>query len=261
MARETVAPQIEILDCFTKKADSLSANDVIELSGLPRSTVFRSLRLLTDHGFLLRDGLRKRYLLGPRILRLGTIARVQLSADDFVAGPLHRLSIETGETVTFSILDLPDRICTYVVEAPSDLRYEAHLGDRYPLHVGAAGKVILAHLPSETIDALLATTELKRTQIREFKRDLERIREEGFAVTEGERVPGAVALAAPVFIGDFIFGSVAIVGPAARSSTTILDQRPAVLEAAAELTEKFSVNENDGAMRPPLMIASSGDRR
>jgi DNA-binding IclR family transcriptional regulator len=261
MARATVAPQIEILDCFTKKADALSANDVIELSGLPRSTVFRSLRLLTDHGFLLRDGLRKRYLLGPRILRLGTIARVQLGADDFIAGPLHKLSAETGETVTFSILDMPHRICTYVVEAPSDLRYEAHLGDRYPLHVGAAGKVILAHLPAGTIDALLASTDLKRSQVRDLKRDLETIRKDGYAITEGERVPGAIALAAPAFIADLIFGSVAIVGPAARSSTTILDHRSAVLEATAELTKKFSEDDGDGPMRPPLSLAVAGDRR
>ena len=240
MGRQNLTPQLEILDCFSAGNEPLSATDVIQRSGLPRSTVFRALRMLTEDGFLLRDANRKRYILGPRVLRLGMIARTQLSRDDFVAGPLQDLSSRTGETVTFSLLDLPDRICTSVIEGRRDVRYEAHLGERYPIHLGAAGKAMLAFLPEETTADVLKSKGLSKTAIRDMQVALEQVRRDGWVITEGERVAGAVALAAPVFVEDMVLGSVAVVGPSLRGGQTMLEHRTIVLDVARRLTEKFS---------------------
>jgi IclR family transcriptional regulator, KDG regulon repressor len=260
MARDTVSPQIAILSCFAAGPSPLTAADILRLSGLPRSTAFRCLRLLTDQGFLLRDGDQKRYILGPRILRLGVVARSQLSSDELLAGPLERLAATAGETVTFSILDRRDRICTYVVDAPSDLRFEARLGERYPIHLGAAGKVILANLAPETIESVLEDTGMTKPKIRQVTADLDEIRGSGFAMTDSERVPGAIAVAAPVFSGDAVFGSVAIVGPSARGGDVIARHRPILLRTAKELTQRFS-SEGDGIVRPQSVPAQSRSKQ
>jgi DNA-binding IclR family transcriptional regulator len=237
-----LAPQIEILESFTSADGPLTAAAVVALSQLPRSTVFRSLRALAVSGFLVHDQQRREYRLGPRVLRLGLAARVQLTSGELVAAPLHQLAMRTGETVTFNILDLPQRTIAYVVEAASELRFEAIAGERYPLTIGAAGKAILAFLPPQTANAVIEAAGLSAAQRKALQEDLDEARTKGFVVTTGERVPGAVALAAPVWAGDFLFGSVTIVGPASRAERTIVDHRDAVLEAAQQLHMRLSVD-------------------
>jgi DNA-binding IclR family transcriptional regulator len=238
-----LGPQIEILDCFSA-GGPLTAAEVVAMSELPRSTVFRNLRALAQGGFLVHDQRRRRYLLGPRALRLGRAAQSQLALGELVAGPLHSLAAKTGETVTFNLLDLPQRTIASVVEAASELRFEANIGERYPLTVGAAGKAILAFLPTETARAVMSGAGMTRAKQAALEEELAKVRSDGFVITSGERVPGAVALAAPVWAGELLFGSVTVVGPASRADRTIGDHREAVLDAAGEINSRLSL---DGA--------------
>lgn len=232
--------QIDILQAFDESTAAMSAADVIERTDLPRSTVFRGLRSLVHSGLLYQEPGTRKYTLGPRVLQLGMAARRQLSAEDWVAVPLLDLLHRTSETVTFSILDVPSRICTYVLEAPSDIRQVAQVGARYPLHLGSAGKVMLAHLPPDLISSILEGDSLTTAAIESFMDQLAEIRESGYAMTEGERVRDAGAVAAPVFVDNYIFGSVAVTGPILRVRERLADHRDAVIEAAATITTRLS---------------------
>src|ERR1051326_7182502 len=158
-----VGPQIEILDCFSA-GGPLTAAEVVAMSELPRSTVFRNLRALAQGGFLVHDQQHRRYLLGPRVLRLGRAAQSQLAVGELVSKPLHALAAKTGETVIFNLLDLPQRTIAYVAEAPSELRFEANIGERHPLTIGAAGKALLAFLSTETARAVMAGAGVRGTK-------------------------------------------------------------------------------------------------
>lgn len=252
--------QIEILQAFDESATALSAVDVVSRTGLPRSTVFRTLRSLVDSGFLLRDAASRKYILGPRILQLGMTARQQLSSDEMVADPLLALLHETQETVTFSILDLPWRVCTYVLEAPNDVRHVAQVGARYPLHLGAASKVILAHLDPETVESLIRREGMTDSEASDLLKQLPAMRARGYAVTGGERVPGAAAIAAPVFVAGRIFGAVAVTGPADRVRDLLEDHRPAVIKAAQLITDRLS-QRPDARSRPSPHRNRSVDAR
>lgn len=212
------------------------------MSGLPRSTVFRNLRALAQSGFLIHSESHRRYVLGPRSLRLGLAARSQFAVGELAAGPMQELATHTRETVILNVLDLPQRTIAYVVEAPSELRFEANVGDRLPLTAGAAGKVILASLPLETARAVISGSDLSQDRRAALEEQLARIRKAGFVITAGERVAGAVALAAPVWAGEFLFGSLTVVGPASRAEKTIGDHRDAVCAAAEQVSLKLSVD-------------------
>jgi len=233
--------EIEILGSFNLDPRPQSAAEIIAATKLPRSTVFRSLRLLIDAGFLYQQSTSKRYVLGPRMLQLGMLAKRQLSGEDLIAPPLLDLVHQTGESVTFSILDIPYRICAYVLEAPSDLRQVVQVGARYPLHLGAAGKAILAYLPADLVDSLCLHEGLTKSETTNVKRDLGQVIEKGWIVTTGERVLGATSIAAPVFVGDSIYGSVAVVGPTDRMASLLERHRPAVQKAAKSLTDLFTM--------------------
>lgn len=245
--------QIEILDCFDRPGvegtagdgagrgePTLSAADIVARTRLPRSSVFRDLKLLISSGFIFQDSINKRYALGPRVLQLGMAARRQLSSEELVVVPLIDLVRETGESVTFSLVDLPWRVCVYVIEAPSELRQFAQVGTRYPLHLGAAGKAILAFLPSNTVAAVLKSHSVTRSQSTEITGQLVQIRKRGYSVTAGERIAGASSAAAPVFVGSSIYGSVAVAGPTDRFKTTIERHQRMVVEAARRLSERLS---------------------
>ena len=239
------------LDPSSRSQLTLSAADIISRTGLPRSSVFRDLRTLVASGFVHQDVVSKRYTLGPRVLELGMTARRQLSAEGVVAAPLLELVRQTGESVTFSLLDLPWRVCVYVIEAPSELRHFAQVGARYPLHLGAAGKVILAQLPSDVALAALKAHGVSRAQATEITSQLDRIRAKGYAITTGERVPGSASAAAAVFVGENVFGSVAVAGPTDRISPLLEPYRRLVMDVARDLSSRLSSRPLNGSDAPP----------
>jgi len=245
--------QIEILDCFDRAAPSgaaadggarseltLSAADIVARTKLPRSSVFRDLKSLVTSGFVYQDPLTKRYALGPRILQLGLTARRQLGSEEHVAVPLVDLMRQTGESVTFSLADVPWRICVYMIEAPSELRHFVQVGTRYPLHLGAAGKIILAQFDAEVVAAVLKTHGVSKSQSAEITKQLVGMRSKGFAATTGERVAGASSVAAPVFVAGHVYGSVAVAGPTDRFNTMLERHARMVIEAARRLSERLS---------------------
>ena len=214
----------------------LSATDIVRLTGLPRSTVYRNLSILVQSEFLSRDPGRRRYLLGPRILQLGMLARRRLVADALVGPHLLKLHQQTRETVTFSIIDGSHRLCVQVLEAESELRQVAQAGMRYPLHLGAAGRVILAHMDRQVASLILQNQESSLDEVQQALRSLDQIRQQGYAVTVGERVPGACAAAAPVFVQEAIYGSVAVAGPRDRMRNALDRIIPLVVGTARTLT-------------------------
>lgn len=244
--------QIAILDCFDRAPDddpasqgptvdgSLSAAEIVARTGLPRSTVFRDLRILVNGAFVYQHPVSKRYALGPRMLQLGMTARRQLGSEDLVAVPLLELGRVTSETVTFSLLELPWRICVYSIDAPSELRQIAQAGARYPLHLGAAGKAILAQLAPDVAAAVLTSHEVSRQRATAINADLERIRVVGTAVSTGERVAGTSSAAAAVFVRKVVCGSVAVAGPTDRVLPRVEVIREHVAVTAQRLTDLLS---------------------
>lgn len=233
-------PLIEILHCFERGADQLTASQIVEYSGMPRSSAFRALGALLKEGFVYQDPVSRRYTLGPRVLQLGSIARRQLSSEHVVTAPVIHLAKRIGETVTFSYVEGPVRVCAYVIEGPSDLRQVAQVGSRYQLHLGAAGKVILAYLPDEVAVSTLKGYGLPRAEIARISQQLNKIRTLGYAFTTGERVPGASSIAAPVFVRESIHGSIAIAGPAARVDPMVDRYCPLVVEVGQVMSRRLS---------------------
>lgn len=231
---------IGILRSFERGVDELTASQLVEYSGVPRSSAFRALGVLLKEGFVYQDPGSRRYTLGPRILQLGSIARRQLSNEQIVAAPLIDLAKRTGETVTFSYLEGPVRVCAYVIEGSSDLRQVVQVGSRYQLHLGAAGRVILAYLPEGIAASTLKAYSLPRAEIVAILASLKKIKTLGYAFTTGERVPGASSIAAAILVREDVYGSIAVAGPTARVGPMLDRHAPLVVEAAHLMSRRLS---------------------
>jgi len=223
--------EIDILTSFDSTRPQTAA-EIIKATGLPRSTAFRALRLLVDARFLeqRRDG--GKYVLGPRMLQLGLTAREQLAPQETLAPPLFGLSSMTQETVTFSLVDAPWRLCVFVLDAPSELRSVAQVGSRYALHLGAGSQVLLANLPEQVAVEALRFHGVPEHELPARLATLADIRTAGAATSTGERVIGASSVAAAVYTGDNLLGSVAVAGPTERVAPRLDQFRAAVIDTA-----------------------------
>ena len=90
-------------------------------------------------------------------------------------------------------------------ESSYPLRYILELGVPYDLYRGAAGKVVLAHLPEEEMREILGRGKGSRIDFRSLKQKIREVQERGFSFTVGERVKGIIGFAAPIFGADHSF--------------------------------------------------------
>ena len=142
------------------------------------------------------------------------------------------------------------------VDTDKPLRYRIDLDKPMTLAQGASGWAILAYLPPEEIDAIIAehvrseTPAQQRRRVQELRMQLQRVHNDGFAQSYGSRIPGAVGLAAPIFsAGKKIFGSLCITIPEQRydrrGSKVMLD---GLLRTATKLSGM--VNDSSGTVLP-----------
>jgi DNA-binding IclR family transcriptional regulator len=234
-----------ILNAFERSDVALHPKEVAARTGLPISTVYRLLRALEEHG-MLEAHERSRYRLGIALLRLGSRVAEGLELRRQVRPHLEWLNERTGENAELQVRREQARVPLDLVRSSQHLRPIVEVGTAVPLHLGAAGKVLLAWLPKEEWEPLAVASVARFGDERTF--DLEhlrlqllRVRQEGWAASSGERSAGVAAIAAPVFdaLGD-VTGAVLVSAPAARM---LAKQRrkyvPLVREAAARASRSL----------------------
>jgi IclR family acetate operon transcriptional repressor len=221
---QSVERTIDVLNALAEGASSLT--EVARAAGLSKGTTFRLLATLSYGGIALKDPLSNRYLLGPGLMRLVRGATRPYDAVVAISLPeLTSLWEMSSETVTLHARLGLDRICIQELPSPHALRYTASVGASAPIYVGSAGKLLLAFENPARLKVILAGISMRpltdhtitdRTCL-EF--ELERIRREGYASSEGERVVGAAAISVPVVGPDELILALSILGPSQRMTS------------------------------------------
>jgi DNA-binding IclR family transcriptional regulator len=239
-ARETKVGVLDkamvILLAFPAGNVSLSPQEIAAHTDMPLPTVYRLTQALCEHGMLMKDG--PRFRLGLTLLRLGMMVAEGIDVPRQVQGYLRWLNEQTEENAELHIRQEETRTVIEVVSSPHNLRPFTDIGAPLPLHRGAAGKVLLAWAPAAEqnalVEASIARFSDERFDKRALPQELEQVRRQGWAFSDGERASGVSALAAPIFeASNKLVGALTLVVPAARLSE---EQRthyiPLVQEAA-----------------------------
>ncbi len=167
---------------------------------------------------------------------------------------LQRLQQETRETATLSALVGSSRV--YVDQLPSrqEITMTVEIGRGFPLHAGASGRVILAHIPVDLRHAVLEErltelTEVTITDRHVLASTLEEIRADGYALSRGERQHGAGSVAAPLFgPGGRVVGAISVCGPINRfDDVTMTRLAPLVRDAAVEISAAIGGGDTNNA--------------
>lgn len=201
------------------KLNGAGPTEVAHELDVHKSTAHVYLRSLESVGYAVnRDGT---YELSFRFLSTGSRLKYRSRVFQAARDEIGRLARETGELPTLVVEEAGTAVILHQKEGADSLELGTYCGMRTPMHTTASGKAILAHLPHERIAEILGddverVTDRTETGTEVLLDELERIREDGFAVDFDRQVVGMGLLAVPILIDGRPIASVAIACPTER---------------------------------------------
>jgi DNA-binding IclR family transcriptional regulator len=239
---------VELLTALADAGAPVAPAALAERCDLPPSTTYRLLADLEVHGLVARDG-RRGVTLG--LLVLDFARSLEDLLEETLVRParevMHALARAHGETALLTAPGGTHAMCLASVESPQHaVRLSYDRWRTAPMHLGASGKVLLAHLDEAHAERILAAPPphpaggepvddaALRAQIAATRRD-------GHLVTDGELDEGATAVAAPVLDArGRPVAALSVAGPTERMRPALGAIVPAVRAGAAEIAERVA---------------------
>jgi len=198
-----LAKGLLVIESFSADRPRQTISEVSQASGLDRATARRCLLTLAYLGYADYDG--KFFTLTPRVLRLGTACLATMPLPQMVQPLLDQLSNDLGESSSVSILDGRDIV--YVARASQRKVMSVSLmpGSRLPAYCTSMGRILLAAMTDTEARKVLADSALvQRTRYTFTDPDaimleIERIREQGYALIDQEVEIGLRSIAIPLY--------------------------------------------------------------
>jgi DNA-binding IclR family transcriptional regulator len=221
-ALKSIEVTLKLLDALASEESGISVLDIARKISFSKSTTHRALQILEKEKFAEKDLLTSRYRRGPKMLDLAFNFISNFDIRNLAHPILQEIVNQVNETVYLCIYTQNHLFFIDMVECSHPIRYINPMGRRPYMHAGAAGKAVLAHLPPERIDQIIAKglpafTPNTITDPERLKDELKKIRADGYAYSNSEFIKGGVAIAAPITDADsIVIGCVNLIIPLDR---------------------------------------------
>ena len=195
---------LNILEEIIIDPDNFTAKKIGHKLKIPLPTIYRHIETLCEEKYLVASN-SKKYLPGPKIRNL--ILKSLPYEPNFTLrrSYLRKLTNDIEETVSLSIpigtkLVYFDRI---EFHWPMQLNLEA--GDHLPLHASASGKLYLSSIEEEKVIQIFKNIKTPKTakntitDISQFKKEIKKIKNQGYAFDDEEWFNGMVGVSVPIF--------------------------------------------------------------
>lgn len=231
----SVSRAVELLSLFDVDHPARSLREIVQLTGLPKTTVVRLLGTLESLG-LIADRGESTYSVGAVFLRWVTLSQSLWDVSADTRRVMAGLRDDCGETVNMYVRQDLNRISIAQVEGRTTVRSVVQVGVPYALSAGAAAKVLLGGCSDAVLQQLAARDGVP---IEALRSEVSGVREAGYAVTHGQRELGASAVAAPIVAADGrILAALSASGPTSRFTADRVGRYvDAVTAAAREISE------------------------
>ncbi len=232
---------LQILDLFVDRGGDLTLTQIHELLHFNKVSTFRILKNLEGAGYLEKDPDSARYRLGLKAYRLGSAAEPHARLRILVRPTLEELNRRTNETVHLAVLHQGEVLYLDKIEGRQTIRVITRVGMKLPAHCSGVGKVLLSDLPEESLDAFIRQMGLPGftpntiTAPEALKRELARVRRQGFALDNEEIEEGLKCVSAPVRdAAGRILAAISISAPKERFDRERDNYTRLVMDAARE---------------------------
>lgn len=205
MQSSIVSKLLNLLTVVSDSQKPLTFSEIVEQTGLNKSTIHRLLSIAVEERMLRFDGHRKVYLLGSRVFDLVRGAYNGYDIQAIAIDEMVRLLELSNANVTIGVLGGHEVIYLRVLESPKSMGGVQRPGMRDPIHCSASGKALLAYYPEKHLSSLLKGYEFKRFTERTiqsldtFLAELETVRKDGYGRNDREEYDHFLGISAPIF--------------------------------------------------------------
>jgi IclR family transcriptional regulator, KDG regulon repressor len=216
---QSLARGLKILEILAESSKGVSVTELADALELDKGSASRLVSTLANYAYAEKDPISRRYFLGPQVVSLSRSLLARLPLREVAKPFLRELMEKTGECSHVGILAQGQVLYIDQVESPASLRVNAEVGSLAPLHCTALGKALLAFGRLPLPARLERFTEHTLVTPDALRKNLETVKEQGYAVDNEEFDLGVRCVAAPVF--DFrekVIGSIGVSGPVTRMS-------------------------------------------
>jgi IclR family KDG regulon transcriptional repressor len=235
----TLIKGLGLLETLSRADQPMGVTELANRLEIGKSTVHRLLQALVEQGYVRRNEASGSYAASIKLWELGSAVLSNLdlryASQSWMAWLLER----TRETVHLSVLDGDEVVYVHKLDSPEPVRAYSSIGGRAPAYCVATGKAMLAFEPMAQLTSLSrhlhACSPRTLTVPAEFLREMERIREQGYAVNRGEWRESVGGVAAPVRDpGGMVIAAIGVSGPIERLRPARLKTLSADLIRAAD---------------------------
>lgn len=224
----------------------MSGGTVTEIADhvqLPKSTVYNHLQTLYNNEYVSKSG--EQYSLGLRFLEHGGHTRNQMDIFQVAKPEIEALATDTGELVNLVVEEHGLAVYLHREGGENAVDLDSYVGKRQYLHSTAFGKAILAHFSDERVAEIIdkhgmptRTNDTIADRDALFK-ELNEIRERGYAYDDEESLEGLRCVAAPILTqDDDVLGAVSVSGPISRiSGDRFTEEIPDLLHSTTNVIE------------------------
>lgn len=204
---QSVAKAIALIDLFQDEGE-LSLQEIANRADIPKSTAYRLLMTL-ETGQLLEKVKTSthdsRYRLGLKWLQFGELVTERLKLRDVALPFMEKLAAEINEVVHLVIVNNSKAIYIEKVNSRRVLSLHTQIGRRMPLYIGSGPKLLLAYLPKEKQDDILASSELytltnsRKINKNDLRKELIAIRKNEISYSVDEQDDDTTGVSFPIF--------------------------------------------------------------
>lgn len=241
-----VARALDILE-YVSVHESPTMPDIVRDLDLPKTSVYQIIKTLQDRGYLKETRLPGGYALGLRLFGLGNQALGQIDIRAEAMPFLYALMRSVQQTCHLGVLEGNEAVYLAKVDSSRSAAVNSWVGKRFNLQTTAMGKVLLAWRPLHDVRTLLLSnpvtspTPYTITDIDEYIRRLEEVRQNHWAMDDRENVIHMRCMAAPVFgAKGSVIGAVSITAAADdMTGERVQEYSAKLLDATRRLSEQI----------------------
>ncbi|MDH6358356.1 IclR family transcriptional regulator [Parabacteroides sp. PF5-9] len=231
---------IAVLEYLSLRSEGKTLQEIKTDLSISQTTAYRILNTLVRLDYLTYKEDNKRYKLSRKLLTLGFRSLNEHNLMETVLPHLRDLRDQVEETACFGVLGDEKGIFIEQAQGHHTFRFILSPGKSFELHCSAPGKAIMAYLPNTVRERYLSYMTFTRynertlTNKEDYLKELEKVRQKGYALDNEEELNGVICIGAPVFnYTGYPCGSIWISGPKDRLS-------PAMITSSAEAIKEIA---------------------
>jgi len=234
----SVQRALDILSLLTEDRPTISVREIVEATGLAKTTVLRLVSTLEQSGLLWATA--NGYMAGPGLWRWAHLARRSWELPPDTQRRMRELAARHRETVNVYVARDVYRVCVAQQESPQPLRHVVHVGDELPMWAGASAKVLLRDAGPSLLDRIARRSPYGPGHVRRLQEWIDEAAAQGWAESHGEREDGLSAVAVPILgRSGGVVAALALSGPTVRFTESRVAEFSADLKRMArEMAEQ-----------------------